>query len=444
MFKRLKPLTSALALALLLGGLGATFAQRVELTFTFWGSPFEREAVEQMIQAFNESHPDIRVRGQHIPDGYAEKISTMVAGGTAPDVGYLYESLAFPWSLEGVIADLTPHFNADPEASSRLEASYYRYNNGESTLGTNTAAETIIMYYNKGLFEAAGQDFPPSKASEAWTWDELVEVAKQLTVDRNGNNAASAEFDPDNIETFGISFPTWWGGYLPLIYSNGGQFASDDGTELLLNQPAAVEVLQAMQDLIYVHHVAPTPAQSESLPSADIMMQTGKVAMAIDGHWKVLDYSQLGFEWSMGVLPYFKEPTTILLGAPSVIFAGTEHPDAAFEFYKFHNDPAQVDLYAKGLWMPLQLAYYTDEAKTAEWLDAIPGVYPPEARDVLVDYTLNNTPRQPPAYWLKNLGQIFSEAVNPAIQLLWAGEATAQEATDQAVRDAGAVMQGRW
>lgn len=96
----------------------------MELTFTYWGSPFEREAVEQMLQAFNDSHPDIQVRGQHIPDGYGEKISTMVAAGTPPDVGYLFEALAFPWAQEGVIADLTPHFKADPEASNRLEATY--------------------------------------------------------------------------------------------------------------------------------------------------------------------------------------------------------------------------------------------------------------------------------------------------------------------------------
>lgn len=425
-------------------GTGAEAMQPAELTFTFWGSPFEREAVTQMLEAFNASHDDIRVRGQHIPDGYAEKISTMVAGGTPPDVGYLNEQMAFLWAQEGVIADLTPHFKADPEASNRLQATYYNYDGGTKTIGTNAAAETMILYYNKNLFDEAGLDYPPSRAAEAWTWEEFVAVARQLTVDRSGNNANSDAFDPENIDVFGVSFPTWWGGYLPMIYSNGGQLASDDGMRLLLDEPAAVEALQALQDLVYVHHVAPTPAQSEALPSASVMMQSGKVAMAINGHWAILDYSQLEFDWSLGVLPYHREPVTILLGSPSVIFAATEHPEEAFEFYKFHNDPAQVDLYAKGLWMPLQLEYYTNSAKTAEWLDAIPGVYPPEARGVLIDYTLENTPRQPPAYWLKNLSQIFSEAVDPAMTRLWAGEATAQEAAQQAVRDAGPLMQGRW
>ena len=113
----------------------------------------------------------------------------------------------------------------------------------------------MILYYNKSLFDAAGLDYP----ADAWTWSEFVAVARQLTVDHSGNNADSDVFDPENIDVFGISFPTWWGGYLPMIYSNGSQLASDDGTELLLNQPAAVEALQAIQDLIYVHHVAPMP-----------------------------------------------------------------------------------------------------------------------------------------------------------------------------------------
>jgi multiple sugar transport system substrate-binding protein len=420
-----------------------TTAQTVELTFTYWGSPFEKEAVERMIQSFNDSHENIQVRGQHIPDAYFEKISTMVAGGTPPDVGYLGEVNALQWAQEGVLLDLTSYFKSDPEASSRLPATYYNYD-GDKTIGTNTAAETIIMYYNKDLFDVAGVSYPPSKAAEAWTWDEFVEVAKKLTKDTNGNDATSADFNPEQIDTYGISFPTWWGGYTPLIYSNGGKLVSDDGMEFMMNSPEAVEVLQKMQDLIYVHHVAPTPAQAEALPSADIMMQSGKVAMSIDGHWKVLDYSQLGFNWGMGVLPYFKEPTTIVLGSPTVIFAGTQHPDEAFEFYKFHNDPTQVDLYAKGLWMPLQLSYYTDPAKTAAWLDAIEGVYPPEARDVLIDYTLNNTPHQPVQYWLKNAGQIFSEAIDPAIGALWANEMTAQEAMDQAAAAAKDLLQGRW
>jgi multiple sugar transport system substrate-binding protein len=415
------------------------------LTFTFWGSTFEKQAIEDAITTFNESHPCIRVTGQHTPsNAYAEKLSTMVAAGIPPDVAYLGESLAFPWAEEGEILDLTPYFAEQPEDESLLETTYYRFDDGEKIMGTGLATGIMLLYHNKALFDDAGVEYPPTSADNAWTWEEFVEAAKKLTKDRRGNDATSPDFDADNIDIYGIAFPQWWGGWLPFVLSNGGNIASEDGTEFILNQPEAVEALQAMQDLIYVHHVAPSPAQSEALPAADIMMQSRKVAMSIDGMWKVADFSQLGFDWGMGVLPYFDDPVTIVLSAPKVIFAATEHPDEAFEFYTYISDPVQNDLFTGGLWSPLEERYFTDPEYTAIWLEGQPGVYPPEAREVLVDYTLNNAPYQPAAYWLRNIGQINSEAINPAMSLIWTGQATAQEAMDEAAENAAPLLQGRW
>lgn len=315
-------------------GVAQETEEGAELLFTFWGSPREKAAVESMVEDFMAQYPGIQVQAQHIPDpsgtAYVEKLSTMLASGNPPDVAYLGEGQALEWAAEGALLDLTSYFREDPEASSRLPVTYYNYGGGK-TIGTNTAAETMILYYNKALFAEAGAELPPSKAADALSWDEFVDLAKRLTRDRSGNDATSPDFDPNNIETYGVSFPTWWGGYLPFVLSNGGRYANDAGTELTLNQPEAVEALQKLQDLIYVHHVAPTPTQAEAFPSADVMMQSGKVAMTIDGHWKVLDFSQLGMDWGMGVLPKHDEPVTILLGAPTVIFAATEYPNAAFE-----------------------------------------------------------------------------------------------------------------
>ena len=59
-------------------------AKPVELIFTYWGSPFERQAVKKVIQQFNQQHPNIRVHPQHIPNSnYTTKLVTMVAAGTA-------------------------------------------------------------------------------------------------------------------------------------------------------------------------------------------------------------------------------------------------------------------------------------------------------------------------------------------------------------------------
>ena len=306
------------------------------------------------------------------------------------------------------------------------------------------SCNNALLFYNKTLFEEAGVEPPPTNGADAWTWDEFVEVAKKLTKDRNGNDATSPDFDPNAIDTYGVSFQSGFGGWLPFVYSNGGRYVNEEGTEFLLNQPEAVEAMQQLQDLIHVHHVTPTPAQSEAFPSADVMMQTGKLAMAVDGHWNVLSLSQLELDFGLGVLPKFDESLTMIVGAPTVIFANTEYPNAAFEFYKFHNNPEYVDLFAKGLWMPLQEAYYTDPEITDEWLEGEEGVYPPESREVLTDYTLNYTPYQPPVYWLKNAGQIDSEVMTPTLELLWSGKLSAQEAMDQAAEKIAPMLDGRW
>lgn len=418
---------------------------KAELVFTYWGSPQEQEAVKQMTEGFNEQHPGIEVRPQHIGDGYAEKLTTMLAGNTPPDVGYMGSDMAFQWALDGQTLDLKPWVDADPETPTLLPDTIYTYEGGK-ILSTSLAISNTLLYYNKKIFADAGVEAPPTDAANAWTWDQFVEVCKQLTMDSNGRNAADPEFDPERISTYGMTM-SWQSAYayMPLVWSNGGDYALEGATVFGLNKSEAVEVFQKMQDLVYVHHVAPSPSQSEALPASDVLMRTGKLAIDINGMWKCLDYSQSEeLEWGMGVLPIFKEPKTTRFGIPMIISAACAHPDEAYEFYRWRYSPDRINLYERGLWMPIQSAYYTEEDKINQWLDPAKGVFPPEARQVLVDYTLNYATEQMPDYYVKNRQQISTEAVNPALSALMANEGTAQELLDQAAVKAQPLMQGTW
>ena len=44
----------------------------------------------------------------------------------------------------------------------------------------------IILLYNPAQFEAAG--IQPGTSEDPWTWDELYENARLLTVDANGKH----------------------------------------------------------------------------------------------------------------------------------------------------------------------------------------------------------------------------------------------------------------
>ncbi|GLQ56198.1 ABC transporter substrate-binding protein [Devosia nitrariae] len=424
------------------GAMAQDCAEQVDLTFTFWGSASEKNDMETAIRTFNESHPCITVTGQHIPNtGYVEKITSMLASNTAPDVAYLSENQAFAWAAEGRLLDLSPYLGDTPE-DIYLKNSIYRV--GDTLMGTGLATGVMLIYYNKDVFDAAGVEYPPAKAEDAWTWDEFVENARLLTKDRSGNTAADPEFDPNNIDVFGVAMPAWWAGWYPFVVSNGGDFANEEGTELTLNSPEAVEALQAYQDLIYTHHVTPTPTQTGTLPAADILMQSRKVAMSMDGMWRVTDFNDTRMNWGIGVLPVFDTPYTPLISTPKVIFAQTEHPDEAFEFYQYVSNPEEVGLFKSGLWAPLELTYFTTQEGLDKWVTSPEGEYPPEALDAIVDYSLNHTGEQVPPYQLRNIGQIFNDAVNPAITKMLDGTVSAQEAMDEAVANAASLMQGRW
>ncbi|HET7091049.1 MAG TPA: sugar ABC transporter substrate-binding protein [Anaerolineae bacterium] len=420
-----------------------TVDRPVTLRFTYWGSPIERVAVEQMVRAFHAENPDIQVEALYIPDSeYIARVSAMIAAGTPPDVGYLLDTHAPQWASEGKVMDLTDIVRADSELSSRLPETFFPIGPGR-TIGTSTATEIMLLFYNKDVFDAAGVSYPPARAEDAWTWDEFLAAARRLTVDRDGRHPGESGFDPDHIQVYGVSFvKSAWYSYPPFIYSNGGEIVNEDGTRLMIDSPEAVEAIQRLADLMWVEHVTPTPAQQERLPPSDALFQTGQLAMDIRGQWKLLDYASMeGLRYGVAVLPKMKEAKTLIFGSPTVIFSGTQHLEAAIKFYKFHNDPRVVDLFAQGLWMPLQLSYYTDPQAIASWIDN--PAHPPESRQAIVDYALCCVVRAP-HYYVKNFGQISSEVIQPAINRVWNGEASAAQAMAEAVRAATPLMAGRW
>lgn len=413
------------------------------LTFTYWGSPVEEAAIERMVRSFEVANPDVRVDAIHIPNSeYIARVSAMIEAGTPPDVGYLLETHAPQWASEGKVLDLTTIIAGDPALNSRLPDTLYYFAPGR-LLGSSTAAEIMVLFYNRELFDRAGLPYPPSAAESAWTWDEFLAVARQLTTDVNGRHPGEAGFDPNAIATYGVSFETGlWYGYFPFIYSNGGTIVNEAGTALTLDEPAAVEAIQRLAALMWVEHVMPTPAQQSQLPPSDVLLQTGQLAMDIRGQWKLLDYSSMeGLNFGVGVLPMMKTAKTILLGSPTVIFSGTRHPEAAVRFYKYHNDPRSVDLYARGLWMPLERAYYTEPEAIAAWIDN--PAHPPEARDALVNYTLCCAVRTPHVY-VRNFGQVTAEIIQPAVEQVWNSQRPAGDALRIAVQHAQPLLSGRW
>jgi multiple sugar transport system substrate-binding protein len=406
----------------------------VQLKFTYWGGPLEKDSIEALLKAFNESHPNIQVKGQQVQGSYIEKMTTMASSKTLPDIGYFPEGSLPPWLESGAIKDLKPLFDSG-EIGNKLKYSIFQYEENGPIAGSSVANEVTNIYYNKDLFDEAGVEYPPTKAEEAWTWDEFVEVAKKLTVDRNGKHPDEDGFDSKNIKTYGVNNFTYH--YETILFSNDGGVVSEDGKDIILDEPETIEALQKMQDLMYVHHVMPTPANLSTIPNVDTALLTKRVAMNIDGHWALQELGKAKKEKNLklgiGVLPKMKKAVTTSYGTPIVVFNNDntkENWDETKEFLKFIMNPKNsLPLINGGLWMPNEESWYTDPELIKEWTDT--EIHPEEFKEAVIDWAMTNVRQNPNYYWGDR--SEASQIITPGLDQIWTNKKSAEEVVNDVI-----------
>ena len=169
------------ALALLLST--STAWSATDITFQLWGSPKEGEIWSKIAKSFEAQHPDIKVKIELSDwDHYWEKLRVLTAGGTPPDVFAMDAPLYPDWQSRGVLLNLDSYLKADPHALDGIyPITLEAYKTADGYFGLPRDFQTIVLYYNKDMFDAAGVAYPTDK----WTWNDLRETAKKLTRDKN-------------------------------------------------------------------------------------------------------------------------------------------------------------------------------------------------------------------------------------------------------------------
>ncbi|CAG5086194.1 Extracellular solute-binding protein family 1 [Thermobacillus xylanilyticus] len=413
--------------------------ERVTITYATWGSPNERAAHERIVRKFMERYPQIEVVYRHIPEDYVKVLTTLYAGNQAPDVYMLYKHTAVQWAEQGKLYDLRPLLEADPELgeSSFIPNAVMR-GDGGSVIGIKATEESFALYYNAELFRKAGLEPPPTRAEDAWSWDEFVAAAKRLTIDSAGRDAFHPDFDPDAIVQYGVRINTWM--WHLMVPSNNASIIAPDGTGMNLDDPDVIDAVQRLADLMYVHHVAPNPLQEKHLPQPALALESGMVAMNLDGQWIQLDLGAAGADYGVGVLPRIKSSHTIQFGEPLVMAATTRHPQEAWLFFKWLLDPENaIELHADGLWMPILLDYYTQPELIARWASVKPG-HPDGYEDAVMRQTIENGVNSFD-YYLRNNEKIAA-ILNPALDQVWLGRKSVREAFRSVAADVQAEFRG--
>ena len=419
--------------------------EKETIKFTYWGSGDEKKAIEESVDKFMEANPNIEVDLMHIPsEDFLTKLNAMIAAGEAPDVSYS-ASWKCQMGEDGLIYnfyDLLDDMGLSKD--DYLSTCWWNWSPTESA-GPVQANVTTNLMYNVDCFEEAGVDLPPTKVEEAWSWDEFVEMAQKLTLDTEGRNAADPDFDANNIKQYGVMFGTDWNVYMPFIYSNGGAYLNEDMTEFGLNDPKAAEVIQNFADLINVYHVAPTAIQSNSMPAAATALASKQAAMYIDGSWNHLDLAEAGINWGVGVLPIDTNYTTFFDGGSLIIFKATEHLEETLKLYQWITNPessAEITEMFRSIWLPVHKEYYTDGEKLDFWASEEFPARPEGFKDAVVQSTYDHQVIATEID-VKNFNEIDT-MVKAALQQVWAGDKTAEEAMTEIKTSVDPLVDGTY
>ncbi len=294
-----------------------------KLTILMWGGVEDQTKYDAAIAKY-WPYPDIAVETILVPNAdFAQKMLTMIATDSAPDVFWVNDSWFFKWYNDGYmvpLGDLMEDAEYNYADFAPKQAQTYQVDGIAYSIPFSSPPE--VLFYNKTLLEKAGLETPNDLyAKGEWTTDKMYEYALKLA-------------DPDN-GIYGVNYTragnwTGWNTFLvPVIRAYGGEFWSADFSTVLINSEEAIKGLQMWSDLMFVYKAHPQPGDT-----ADFF--AGKCALYPSFVGDMRKCGNLDFEWDIAPMPFAPDGSyAAYLGSASVaVYAGGAYVDYAKELLK--------------------------------------------------------------------------------------------------------------
>jgi len=326
-----RTLVGASAAFLLAAACGGGAPRSTTVTLQVFADPAEAAAYRELITAFEEDQEEVGVRLVPVgsQDDHMTKLSTAFSAGNPPDLFLLNYRRFGQFADRGVLEPLGARLDRSSALSQdqffEEAVDAFVFDGALTCLPQNIS--TPVVYYNRALFEAAGLQAPSSQ----WTWDDLLEYAKALTRDTNGDGT---------LDQHGLAFEPSLNRFAPFIWQAGGTIVDDveDPSTMTLLEPQAIEALNFLNSLQYTHHVVPTLAEQES-EDPEARFAAGRLGMLIESRRATTALREISdLDWDVAPLPVHpgrREPVVMLHSDAYCMSKASKVKAAAFRFVEF-------------------------------------------------------------------------------------------------------------
>jgi multiple sugar transport system permease protein len=310
-------------------------------TLVLWGIPSDDHGLQACIQAFEDRHPNIRVKALNMGAGglNPQKLMTGIVGRVPPDVIYQDRFSVSDWAARGAFQPLDSDIARDHLARPDFvpaawdEASY----EGRQ-YGIPYHVDVRVLFWNRELFhrEAAtlravglDPDRPPS------TWKSLLAYSRALT-----------RYAPDGrIAQLGFA-PNYGNAWLYLYaLTSGGSFFSSDGRTCTLDTAPTERALAFMKDGYDLAGGYQKVNEFLASSPGEDPFAAGRIAMKIDGDWILNDLARKFPNLDFAVAPPPSQedssngPATWSGGTCFCIPTGARNLGDAWQFIRFVTSP---------------------------------------------------------------------------------------------------------
>ncbi len=298
--------------------------EKVTISYGVWDTN-QAALIQQLADSFEAEtgiHVDIQVNGW---SDYWTALEAAATGGSLPDTFWMHSNNIYYYASNDQLLDLTSYIDSSesidlanyPEGLSQI------YNLNGKQYAIPKDFDTIGLWYNKTMFDAAGVAYP----NDTWTWDDMKAAAKKLT---KADKTQYGFLSPLHSQE----------GYYNFVYQNGGTIVTAD-KKSGYDDPKTIEAMEYCFNLV---REGLSPAITDDAARGEAF-QNGLVAMALFGSWNLSGFAANEYivkNCDVAVLPKSNNggQASIFNGLGNAIAVNTKHPDESWKWIEYLSNEA--------------------------------------------------------------------------------------------------------